>query len=61
VGPDGTLVDTGGTFPAAFGIGRDGAAIARPDGVLAWRSASSAADPRTEVEQAMRRLLFRRL
>jgi hypothetical protein len=35
--------------------------IARPDGVLAWRSASSAADPRTEVEQAMHRLLFRRL
>jgi hypothetical protein len=59
VGPDGTLVDRGGTFPDAFGIGRDGAVLVRPDGVLAWRSASSAPDPRAALEQAMRRLLFR--
>jgi 2-polyprenyl-6-methoxyphenol hydroxylase-like FAD-dependent oxidoreductase len=59
VAPDGALVDADGAFPAAFGIGRDGAVIARPDGVLAWRSASSVADPAAEVDGALRRLLFR--
>jgi 2-polyprenyl-6-methoxyphenol hydroxylase-like FAD-dependent oxidoreductase len=59
VGPDGDLVDADGAFPDAFGVGRDGAVLARPDGVLAWRAASSATDPAGEVEGALRRLLFR--
>jgi hypothetical protein len=52
-------VDADGAFPGAFGIGRDGAVIARPDGVLAWRSASSVPDAAGAVEGALRRLLFR--
>jgi hypothetical protein len=59
VGPAGDLVDADGAFPGAFGVGRDGAVLARPDGVLAWRAASSATDPAGEVEGALRRLLFR--
>jgi hypothetical protein len=59
VGPDGTLVDSGGTFPAAYGIGRDGAVLVRPDGVLAWRSASAPSDVGAAIQDAMRRLLFR--
>ena len=59
VAPDGTLVDASSSFSEAFGTGTDGAVLVRPDGVIAWRSTAAAADPRSEMEWAMRRLLFR--
>ena len=59
VAPDGTLVDASSSFSEAFGTGTDGAVLVRPDGVIAWRSTAAAADPRSELEWAMRRLLFR--
>lgn len=59
VAPDGPLVDADGAFADAFGIGPDGAALLRPDGVLAWKAPSSAADPQRELEDALRRVLSR--
>ena len=59
VAADGDLVDAGSAFPEMCGTGADGALLVRPDGVVAWRTTAAAENPRTEVEQAMRRLLFR--
>jgi hypothetical protein len=59
VAPDGDLTDPDGAFPAAFGVGPEGAVIVRPDGVIAWRSVGDAADPRAAVEEAMAHLLMR--
>lgn len=59
VAADGDLVDADGRFPEAFGIGPDGAVILRPDGVLAWKAASSAEDPQPELEGVLRHLLSR--
>jgi 2-polyprenyl-6-methoxyphenol hydroxylase-like FAD-dependent oxidoreductase len=59
VAPDGDLVDAEGAFPSSFGIGPDGAVLARPDGVVAWRAPSAATDPAGEVGAAVRRLLAR--
>ena len=59
VGADGDLVDPSGTFAAAFGVGADGAALVRPDGVLAWRSpAGSRADAAT-LTGVMKQVLAR--
>ncbi len=57
VAVDGSLVDRGDRFRNAFGVGPDGAVIVRPDGVIAWRSASGVETPRSEIEQVMQRLL----
>jgi 2-polyprenyl-6-methoxyphenol hydroxylase-like FAD-dependent oxidoreductase len=59
VAPDGTLADPGSSFAETFGTGADGAVLVRPDGVVAWRTTAAAADPRAEVERAMRTVLFR--
>jgi hypothetical protein len=59
VAADGDLVDPGGAFADAFGIGLDGVVILRPDGVLAWKMASSVAEPEREIEGAVRRILAR--
>ena len=59
VAADGALVDRVGAFADAFGIGPDGAVILRPDAVLAWKRASSVADPERELEDAVRRILSR--
>jgi putative polyketide hydroxylase len=40
VGEDVTVVDTM-SFAAAFGTGHEGAALVRPDGVIAWRTAEA--------------------
>ncbi|HEX2076040.1 MAG TPA: FAD-dependent monooxygenase [Geodermatophilus sp.] len=59
VAVDTPLADPAGTFPEVFGTGPDGVVIVRPDGVIAWRAGAASRDPRADVEQAMRRLLFR--
>jgi hypothetical protein len=58
VAPDGDLADKGETVAQAYGLGPDGAVLARPDAVVAWRAPADAGDPRA-VEEALRRLLFR--
>ena len=59
VAPDGDLADTGEIFAQAYGLGPDGAVLVRPDAVVAWRAPADAGDPRSAVEEALRRLLFR--
>jgi putative polyketide hydroxylase len=59
VAPDGDLADKGETFAQAYGLGPDGAVLVRPDAVVAWRAPAGAGDPRSAVEEALRRLLFR--
>jgi FAD binding domain len=60
VAPDGDLADKGETFAQAHGLGPDGAVLVRPDAVVAWRAPAGAGDPRSAVEEVLRRLLFRR-
>jgi 2-polyprenyl-6-methoxyphenol hydroxylase-like FAD-dependent oxidoreductase len=59
VGVDGMLRDRADAFPTAFGIDSEGAVVVRPDGIVAWRSVTSVPDHRAELEQVLRRLLFR--
>src|SRR5258708_5128573 len=46
VGTDGDLVDPEGNWHEAYGVDRDGAVLVRPDGHVAWRRRTSAANPR---------------
>ncbi|MBY0331329.1 MAG: FAD-dependent monooxygenase [Acetobacteraceae bacterium] len=55
----GDLVDTGGGFHAAYGIGPAGAVLVRPDGHVGWRSADGAADATGALVGAMDRILGR--
>ena len=59
VGTDGDLVDPGGAFQAAFGIGAGGAVLVRPDAVLAWHSVDAVDDPTAALTDALTRLLSR--
>ena len=56
---DGDLVDKGEMFTQVYGLGPDGAVLVRPDAVVAWRAPADVGDPRSAVEEALRRLLFR--
>jgi hypothetical protein len=58
VAADGSLVDRDGAFPTVYGTGDQGAVVVRPDGVVAWR-ATTLGDPAADLDQALRRLLFR--
>ena len=44
-------------FGAAYDIGSDGAVLVRPDGYVAWRSASLPADPQAALRHAADRIL----
>jgi len=59
VAADGSLVDRGQSFPEAFGTGDEGAVIVRPDGIVAWRTTAAPGNPRGDLDQTLRRLLFR--
>ncbi|WP_448609898.1 FAD-dependent monooxygenase [Geodermatophilus sp. URMC 60] len=59
VGRDSTVGDPGDRFTETFGIGAEGATLIRPDGVVAWRSAGAASDPRAVLADVMARLLAR--
>ncbi|WP_349897633.1 FAD-dependent monooxygenase [Parafrigoribacterium soli] len=59
VGPNADAVDASNAFARAYGIEPEGAVIVRPDGVVAWRSATSAGDPEETVAGAMTALLQR--
>ena len=51
------LTDVSGDWLTRYGIDVDGAVLVRPDGHIAWRSASVAADPVATLEQVVRRAL----
>jgi len=40
-------------FRNAFGVGAEGASLVRPDGYVAWRSVTLAADPTTVLMAAL--------
>src|SRR5205823_2113767 len=44
---------------AAYGISSSGASLVRPDGFIAWRATSAAADAGNEIERVLRRILAR--
>ena len=52
VGSDG-LADLDGRWHHAYGIDPDGAVLVRPDGYVAWRSASAAAHPSSALGEAL--------
>jgi len=39
--PGTTYTQSGDTWRDVYGIGKDGAVLIRPDGIVAWRSATS--------------------
>jgi putative polyketide hydroxylase len=51
--------DPSGQVPTAYGIGETGAVLVRPDGFVAWRATSLAADPTRVIADALRALLMR--
>jgi hypothetical protein len=51
------VIDVDERFIAAYGVTASGAVLVRPDGFVAWRSPSIAADPGTELAGALRRAL----
>ncbi len=50
VGLGGDLTDLGGVWATTYGIEKDGALLVRPDGYIAWRCATSPAQPAAEIE-----------
>ena len=48
-----------GRFAEVYGIGSQGAALLRPDGFVAWRTASASGDAAAEVGAALRAALSR--
>jgi 2-polyprenyl-6-methoxyphenol hydroxylase-like FAD-dependent oxidoreductase len=59
VGADGTLVDREWEFETAYGVGPSGAAIVRPDGVIAWHVSEPADDPVGTLRSVVAHLLSR--
>jgi putative polyketide hydroxylase len=51
--------DPAGRWPAAYGVGRDGAVLVRPDGIVAWRSRGRAPGPEEVLRGALTRALAR--
>ncbi|GAB3487046.1 FAD-dependent oxidoreductase [Nocardiopsis coralliicola] len=52
IGGDAAPTDPG-AFPTAYGIKPDGAVLVRPDGYIAWRTASAPADPAAALATAL--------
>jgi hypothetical protein len=57
IGEGGDVADPDRRWTAAYGVETDGAVLLRPDGYVAWRQRCSAADPRREIESALRVML----
>ncbi|MDH6132407.1 putative polyketide hydroxylase [Kitasatospora sp. MAA4] len=55
----GQLRDGTGRFAAAYGIGRQGAVLVRPDRFVAWRSPGAVPDPADRLHEVLRTLLHR--
>jgi 2-polyprenyl-6-methoxyphenol hydroxylase-like FAD-dependent oxidoreductase len=59
IGGDGGLADSDGAWAAAYDVAQDGAVLVRPDGHVAWRSASSADAPTPVLRAALDGVLGR--
>lgn len=59
VAPDGDALDTDHTWVALSQVGEAGAVLVRPDGMVAWRSGRSVADPDTELHDVLSKILGR--
>ncbi|MEU4744213.1 FAD-dependent monooxygenase [Actinosynnema sp. NPDC023658] len=55
----GRLHDVEGVFPVRYGVGRDGAVLVRPDGMVAWRTRDAVADPTAVLADVVDRVLCR--
>jgi putative polyketide hydroxylase len=53
----GDVIDVDERFTTGYGVTATGAVLVRPDGFVAWRSPSIAADPGAALADAMRRAL----
>ena len=58
IGAD-AITDPDGPWRAAYGLDESGAVLVRPDGYVAWRSTSMAADPEPTLRSALMRILGR--
>ena len=56
---DADLIDVDRVWQQLYGVGAHGAVLVRPDGHVAWRSAAGHADPRAEIDSALRQILAR--
>ena len=56
-GDGGDVEDPAGRLPEAYGLQRDGAALVRPDGFVAWRSVAAADEPAEALERVVRSTL----
>lgn len=59
IGEEADLVDAGGRWAAAFGVGEGGCVLVRPDGHVAFRSGGPVADPRHALTSALTAVLGR--
>ncbi|WP_376793749.1 FAD-dependent monooxygenase [Thermogemmatispora sp.] len=57
IGPEESLRDVDGSFLKAYSIGKIGAVLVRPDGVVAWRTTGPGAQTGPELERVLRHLL----
>jgi 2-polyprenyl-6-methoxyphenol hydroxylase-like FAD-dependent oxidoreductase len=57
IGKDTEVSDPDGHWHAAYGIEPDGAVLVRPDGYVAWRSRTGAANPDSALREVFDRLL----
>jgi 2-polyprenyl-6-methoxyphenol hydroxylase-like FAD-dependent oxidoreductase len=57
VGADADIGDPAGRWVSAYDISAQGAVLVRPDGHVAWRHCSRAADPQDEINSAFRAIL----
>lgn len=55
----GELVDPDGVFPDAYGISRTGAALIRPDGIVAWRAVHATGGSASTMHDVLTALLCR--
>ncbi len=51
------LVDVENRWLSRYGVGVDGAVLVRPDGYVAWRSATAVDNPRSRLANAMHQIL----
>jgi putative polyketide hydroxylase len=59
IGKDSEISDPDGNWHGTYGIEPDGAVLVRPDGYVAWRSRTAAANPETMLREVFDRLLGR--
>ena len=57
IGPGAEIDDPEGRWLTEVGIKPDGALLVRPDGIMAWRSVETVADPAGTLTEALRTIL----